>query len=181
MLGGKDVRELLCIRVYNCEQLLKGSGGIVRVGEVVSGQIFIRLCILLHYMRGGRFTKVCSEAAIRLNIEDVFPYRGSRGGEVSGLCWNWRGAMTFGIGPQRLGRMLPSGVEVERRNRCGVSAEKASRSQGPRVGAPCTGDISTKRRVSACGPRRAEFAKALAIACGSQEVKGRLWFAPGLP
>ena len=32
--------------------------------------------------------------------------------------------------------------------------------------------ISTKRRVSACGPRRVECAKTSAIACGSQEVKG---------
>ena len=76
MLGGEDVRELLCIRVYLGEQFLKGSGGIMRVSEVVSGQIFVRLCILFQDMRGGRFTKVCSEAAIRLNIEDVVPYCG---------------------------------------------------------------------------------------------------------
>ena len=61
---------------------------------------------------------------------------------------------------------------MKRRNRCGVSAEEAIRSQSPRVGAPCTGDINQKETVSACGPRRVEFAKASAIACGSQEVKG---------
>ena len=88
MLGGEDVRELLCIRVYLGEQFLKGGGGILRVGEVISSQVFVRLCILLHDMRGRRFTKVCSEAAIRLNIENVFPYCGSRGGKVSGRCWN---------------------------------------------------------------------------------------------
>ena len=48
------------IRVYHGEQFLKGSGSIVRVGEVVSGQIFVRLCILLQDMRGGRFMEVWS-------------------------------------------------------------------------------------------------------------------------
>ena len=119
----------------------------MRIGEIVSGQIFVRLCIFLQYMRGRRFTKVCSEAAIRLNIEDVLPYCGSRGGEVSGLCWSGGGAMTFGIGPHRLGRILPGGVEMKRRNRCGVSAEEAIRSQSPRVGAPCTGDINQEESV----------------------------------
>ena len=147
MLGGDDVRELLCIRVYHCEQFLKGSGSIVRVGEVVSGQIFVRLCILLQDMRGGRFTEVCSEAAIRLNIEDVFPYCGSRGGEVSGLCWSGGGAMTFGISPHRLRSILPGGVEMKRRNRCGVSAKEAIRSQSPCVGAPCTGDSNQEESV----------------------------------
>ena len=49
--------------------------------------------------------------------------------------------MTFGIIPHSLGRILPGGVEMKRRNRCGVSAEEAIRSQSPRMGAPCTGDI----------------------------------------
>ena len=40
------------------------------------------------------------------------------------------------------GRILLGGVEMERRNRCGEGAEKAIRSQRPRVGAPCTGDIN---------------------------------------
>ena len=74
--------------------------------------------------------------------------------------------MTVGISPHRLGRILPGGVEMKRRNRCGVSAEEAH------VWEPRVLGISTKRRVSACGPRRVEFAKASAIACGSQEVKG---------
>ena len=56
---------------YFGQQFLKSSGGIMRVGEVVSGQVFVRFCVLLHDMRGGRFTKVCSEAAICLNIEKV--------------------------------------------------------------------------------------------------------------
>ena len=115
MLGGEDVRELLCIRVYFGEQFLKGSGGIMRVGEVVSGQVFVRFCVLLQDMRGGRFSKVRSEAAIRLNIEDVVPYCRCRGGEVSGLCGSGGGAMTFGISPHRLGRILPGGVEMKRR------------------------------------------------------------------
>ena len=55
--------------------------------------------------------------------------------------------MTFGIGPHRLGRILPGGVEMERRNRCGEGAEKAIRSQRPRVGAPCTGDINQEESV----------------------------------
>jgi len=145
VLSGEDVRELLCIRVYHGEQVLKGSGSIMRVSEVVSGQIFVRLCILFQDMRGGRFTKVCSEAAIRLNIENVFPYCGSRG--RSERCWSGGGAMTFGISPHRLGRILPGGVEMERRNRCGVSVEEVIRSQSPRVGAPCTGDINQKKSV----------------------------------
>ena len=78
--------------------------------------------------------------------------------------------MTFGIGPHRLGRILPGGVEMKRRNRCGEGAEKAIRSQRPRVGAPGTGDIN-QERVSACGPRRVECAKTSAIVCGSQEIK----------
>ena len=63
-------------------------------------------------MRGGRFTKVCSEAAICLNIEKVVPHCRCRGGEVSGLCGSGGGAMTFGISPHRLGRILPGGVEI---------------------------------------------------------------------
>ena len=35
------------------EQLLKGSSGILRVGEVVACQIFIRLCIFFQNMRAG--------------------------------------------------------------------------------------------------------------------------------
>ena len=147
MLRGEDAREFPCIRVNKLEQLLKGSSGILRVGEVVASQIFIRLCIFFHNMRGGRFTKVCGKAAVSLNIEDVLAYRGSRGGEVRGLCWSGGGAMTFGIGPHRLGRILPGGVEMERRNRCGEGAEKAIRSQRPRVGAPCTGDINQEESV----------------------------------
>ena len=147
MLRGEDAREFPCIRVNKLEQLLKGSSGILRVGEVVACQIVIRLCIFFHNMRGGRFTKVCGKAAVRLNIEDVLTYSGSRGGEVRGLCWSGGGAMTFGIGPHRLGRILPGGVEMERRNRCGESAEKAIRSQRPRVGAPCTGDINQEESV----------------------------------
>ena len=79
--------------------------------------------------------------------------------------------MTFGIGPHRLGRMLPGRVEMKRRNRCGVSAERALGVK-VHVWEPRVLGISTKRRVSACGPRRVEFAKTSAIACGSQEVKG---------
>ena len=37
MLGGENVRELLCVRVYFGQQFLKSSGGIMRVGVVVSG------------------------------------------------------------------------------------------------------------------------------------------------
>jgi len=79
--------------------------------------------------------------------------------------------MTFGIIPHSLGRILPGGVEMKRRNRCGVSAR---RPLGVKVHVwePRVLGISTNRRVSACGPRRVEFAKASAIACGSQEVKG---------
>ena len=80
--------------------------------------------------------------------------------------------MTFGIGPHRLGRILPGGVEMKRRNRCGVSAEDAIIGVKVHVWEPRVLGISTKRRVSACGPRRVEFAKTSAIACGSQEVKG---------
>ena len=36
MLGGEDTKELPCIRVNELEQLLKGSSGILRVGEVVA-------------------------------------------------------------------------------------------------------------------------------------------------
>ena len=50
--------------------------------------------------------------------------------------------MTFGIGSHRLGRILPGGVETKRRNRCSESAKKAFRSQRPRVGAPCIGDVN---------------------------------------
>ena len=42
VLGGENVRELLCVRVYFGQQFLKSSGGIMRVGEVVSGQVFVR-------------------------------------------------------------------------------------------------------------------------------------------
>ena len=79
MLRGEDAREFPCIRVNKLEQLLKGSGGILRVGEVVACQIFIRLCIFFHNVRGGRFPKVCGEAAVSLNIEDVLAYRGEQG------------------------------------------------------------------------------------------------------
>ena len=88
MPRGEDTRELPCIRVNKLEQLLKGSSGILRVGEVVACQIFIRLCIFFQNMRGGRFTKVCGKAAVRLNVEDVLSYGGSRGGEVGGRCWS---------------------------------------------------------------------------------------------
>ena len=147
MLGGENVRELLCVRVYFGQQFLKGSGGIMRVGEVVSGQVFVRFCVLLHDMRGGRFTKVCSEAAICLNIEKVVPHCRCRGGEVSGLCGSGGGAMTFGISPHRLGRILPGGVEMKRRNWCGVGAEETIRCQSPRVGTPCAGDINQKEGI----------------------------------
>ena len=96
----------------------------MRVGEVVSGQVFVGFCVLLHHMRGGRFTKVCSEAAICLNIEKVVPHCRCSGGEVIGLCGSGGGAMTFGISPCRLGRILPGGVEMKRRNWCGVGAEE---------------------------------------------------------
>ena len=161
MLGGENVRELLCVRVYFGQQFLKSSGGIMRV----------RFCVLLHDMRGGRFTKVCSEAAICLNIEKVVPHCRCRGGEVSGQCGSGGGAMTFRISPRRLGRILPGGVEMKRRNWCCVGVEETIGCQSPR-GEPRVLGISTQRRVSACGPRRVEFAKASAIACGSQEVKG---------
>ena len=86
MLGGEDAREFPCIRVNKLEQLLKGSSGILRAGEVVACQIFIRLCIFFHNMRGGRFTKVCGKAAVRLNIEDVLTYSGSRGRSTWGCA-----------------------------------------------------------------------------------------------
>ena len=38
---------------------------------------FVRLRIFFYNMRGGRFTKVCGKAAVRLNIEDVLTYSGS--------------------------------------------------------------------------------------------------------
>ena len=104
---GEDARELPCIRVDKLEQLLKSGSGFLRVGEVVSSQIFIRLCILFHNMRGRRFTKVCGKATISLYIEDVLPYGGYRGGEVSGLCRSCGGAIAFRIGPHGLARMLP--------------------------------------------------------------------------
>ena len=67
-------------------------------------------------MRGGRFTKVCSEAAICLNFEKVVPHCA----EVIGLCGSGGGAMTFGISPHRLGRILPGGVEMKRsKSTCG--------------------------------------------------------------
>ena len=147
MLGGENVRELLCIRVYFGQQFLKSSGGIMRVGEVVSGQVFVGFCVLLHDMRGGRFTKVCSEAAICLNIEKVVPHCRCSGGEVIGLCGSGGGAMTFVISPHRLGRILPGGVEMKRRNWCGVGAEETIRCQSPRVGAPCAGEINQKEGI----------------------------------
>ena len=55
--------------------------------------------------------------------------------------------MTFGISPHGLGRILPGGVEMKRRNGCGVSAEEAIRCQSPRLGAPCAGDINQKEGV----------------------------------
>ena len=88
MRWGEDTRELPCVGVNELEQLLKGGGGVLRVGEVVHCQIFIRFCILFQNMRGRRFTKVCGKAAVSLNIKDILPYGGYRGGEVSGLCWS---------------------------------------------------------------------------------------------
>ena len=69
------------------------------VGVVVSGLVFVRFCVLLHDMRGRRFRKVSSEAAICLNIEKVVPHCRCRGGEVSGQCGSGGGAMT-GISPR---------------------------------------------------------------------------------
>ena len=96
-------------------------------------------------MRGGRFTKMCSKAAICLNIEKVVPHCGCRGGEVSGLCGSGGGAMTSGISLHRLSRILPGGVETKRRNWCGVGAEETIRS--PRVGTLGAGDINQKEGV----------------------------------
>ena len=87
MLGGENVRELLCIRVYVGQQFLKRNGG-----------------------SGGR-------------------------------------AMTFGISPHRPGRILPGGVEVKRRDWCGVGTEETIRCQSPRVGAPSTGDINQEEGI----------------------------------
>ena len=53
---------------------------------------------------------------------------------------------------------------MKRRNRCIARAEEAIGGQGPRVGAPRIPRISTKRRVSASGPRRVECARASAMA-----------------
>ena len=80
--------ELPCIRVNKLEQLLKGSSGVFRVGEVVCLPNLHRICIFFQNMRGGRFTKVCGKAAVRLNIEDFLLYGWSRGGEVGGRCWS---------------------------------------------------------------------------------------------
>ena len=96
----------------------------MRVGEVVSCQVFVQFCVLLHDMGRGRFTKVCSETAISLNIEEVIPHGRCRSGEVSGLCGSGGRAMTFGISPHRPGRILPGGVEVKRRDWCGVGTEE---------------------------------------------------------
>ena len=98
-------------------------------------------------MGGGRFTKVCSETAISLNIEEVITHGRCRSGEVSGLCGSGGRALTFGIGPYRPGRILPGGVEVKRRDWCGVGTEETIRCQGPRVGAPCTGDTNQEEGI----------------------------------
>ena len=72
----ENARELSCIRVNKREQLLKGGSGFLRVGEVVTCQVFIGLCILFQNMRGRRLMKVCGKASVSLNIEDVLPYGG---------------------------------------------------------------------------------------------------------
>ena len=47
---------------------------------------FVRLRIFFYNMRGGRFTKVCGKAAVRLNIEDVLTYSGSRAEKYVGCA-----------------------------------------------------------------------------------------------
>ena len=47
-------------------------------------------------------------------------------------------AATVLNGGDRLGRILPGGVEVKRRDWCGVGTEETIRCQGRRVRAPCT-------------------------------------------
>ena len=65
-------------------------------------------------MRGRRLPKVCGKASVALNA----------GVEEEPSVQDWS---------HGLGRMP---VEVKRRNRCIVSAEKAIGGQGPRVGSP---------------------------------------------
>ena len=85
-------------------------------------------------MRSRRFTKVCSETAIRLNVEEVITHSRCRSGETSRRCGSGGRALTFGISPHRPSRILPGGVEMKRRDWCGVGTEETIRCQGPSVG-----------------------------------------------
>ena len=120
-------------------------------------------------MRSERFAEVCSKATISLNIEIVVPSC-RYVGEVGGQYRSGGGTMPFRISPHRLGR-IPGGVEVRWRNWGDVGAKETVSCQCPRC-EPRVLAISTKRRVSACGPRRGECAIASAMACESQEDKG---------
>ena len=76
----------------------------------------------------------------------------------------------FRISPHRLSRILPGGVEVRWRNWDEVPRRLLA--VNIHVCELRVLEISTKRRVSACGPRRDECAVASAMACESQEDKG---------
>ena len=54
-------------------------------------------------------------------------------------------------GPGRSALQSAAEVEVKRRNRCIVSAEKAIGGHGPRVGAPCTEDINQEEGIGLWG------------------------------
>ena len=98
-------------------------------------------------MRSRRFTKVCSETAIRLNVEEVITHSRCRSGEISRRCRSGGRTLTFGISPHRPSRILPGGVEMKRRDWCGVGTEETIRCQGPSVGASCTGDINQEEGI----------------------------------
>ena len=78
--------------------------------------------------------------------------------------------MTFRISPCRLDRILPGRVEMRWRNWSDVGAKETVSCFLSTFVSPCAGD--TKRRVSACGPRRGECAIASAMTWESQEDKG---------
>ena len=125
----------LKIRVYLGEKFLKGSGGIMRVSEVVSGQIFVRFCILLQDMRGRTFhedvqpdgpsawTLRMSSRTVGAEVEKQVASAGAEE-EWWRLVWKWKGG-----------------------NRCGVKCRGGHECQSPRVGAPCAGDINQKEGV----------------------------------